>query len=541
MPQPEALTRSYKQTKPDKNGPDGKGWDAILVGSGLSCQVLGTLLARRGKSVLILERHYTPGGFTHVFKRKRFEWDVGIHYIGEVHQPGSGLRRMFDSLSRGELDWFDMGDVYDRFVFKNKNGPDDVYEVPKGVTAYKEQLKAWFPGEDRAIDQYFDLIFDVSKSARGFFMEKALPRIAQSLAGGFMRRGFHKYAEKTTWEVLNGLTQNQKLIGVLTAQYGDYGLPPRESSFGMHAVLVKHYFKGGGFPVGGSARIFETIAPNITENGGAIYTNAEVARILVEKGQAIGVEMADGYVIRGKEVVSGVGVHNSFGRLLNGEAKATEVRSKMDAIDASTGHISLYIGLDADAETLQLPKANYWIYPGYDHDASTAAFKADPHAELPVAYVSFPSAKDPTWAERYPDRATIEVISMAPVGAFARWANTRWHHRGDDYEAYKAELSERLLNELYRVEPQVRGHIEVHELSTPLSTEHFTGYAKGEIYGLNHTPARFAERALKPRTPIKNCWLTGQDIVSVGIGGAVMAGVLTASAMEGRNAMGDLL
>ena len=41
-------------------------------------------MARDGKTVLVLERHYTAGGFTHVFKRKGYEWDVGIHYIGGV-------------------------------------------------------------------------------------------------------------------------------------------------------------------------------------------------------------------------------------------------------------------------------------------------------------------------------------------------------------------------------------------------------------------------------------------------------------------------
>jgi all-trans-retinol 13,14-reductase len=39
------------------------------------------LLSKEDKSVLILEKHYTPVGFTHVFKRNGYEWDMGIHYI----------------------------------------------------------------------------------------------------------------------------------------------------------------------------------------------------------------------------------------------------------------------------------------------------------------------------------------------------------------------------------------------------------------------------------------------------------------------------
>jgi all-trans-retinol 13,14-reductase len=85
------------------------------------------------------------------------------------------------------------------------------------------------------------------------------------------------------------------------------------------------------------------------------------------------------------------------------------------------------------------------------------------------------------------------------------------------------------LKELYRQFPQLEGKIDYYELSTPLSTAHFVNYEKGEIYGLNHTPERYRMKELRPRTPVKNLYLTGQDIVTCGIGGALMGGVLTAA------------
>jgi len=76
--------------------------------------------------------------------------------------------------------------------------------------------------------------------------------------------------------------------------------------------------------------------------------------------------------------------------------------------------------------------------------------------------------------------------------------------------------------------------VEVAEVSTPLSTRHFTNYARGEIYGLAHDPARFEARALRPRTPVPGLWLTGQDVCTCGIGGAMAGGYLTASAIAGK-------
>ncbi|HEX7480560.1 MAG TPA: hypothetical protein VF331_22360 [Polyangiales bacterium] len=75
--------------------------------------------------------------------------------------------------------------------------------------------------------------------------------------------------------------------------------------------------------------------------------------------------------------------------------------------------------------------------------------------------------------------------------AFAAWRDTRWNKRGDDYEAYKKTLSDRLLELLFTQLPQLRGKVLHAELSTPLSTQHFTGHPKGAIYGLGHGPARF--------------------------------------------------
>ena len=63
----------------------GESFDAIIIGSGMSGLCCGALLAQKGEKVLLLEKHFKPGGYTHTFKRNEYEWDVGIHYIGEVH------------------------------------------------------------------------------------------------------------------------------------------------------------------------------------------------------------------------------------------------------------------------------------------------------------------------------------------------------------------------------------------------------------------------------------------------------------------------
>jgi len=519
--------RSYVQYPPEGDH------DAIVIGSGMSGLTCAALLAREGQRVLVLERHYTAGGFTHVFRRGDYEWDVGIHYIGDVNRPDSALSSTFRYLTGGELEWADMGEVYDRIVFG-----DEQFELVAGREAFQSSLEQRFPEERSAIATYLDLLDEASRAYRRYAMEKVLPGWASWLFGGLLRRGFLRLARRSTAEVLEELTGDARLRAVLTGQYGDYGLPPGQSAFGMHALLARHYLRGAAFPVGGSSRIAETIAAVIASAGGTVVTKAEVDRILIDGSTARGVRMADGRELTAPLVISSAGIANTFGRLIVEEDRERLGLSELPRqVAPSWSHVGLYLGFKSTAAELGLGKTNYWIYPagGYDHDANVRAYLQDPENDFPVVYVSFPSAKDPDWERRYPGRSTIDVITLAPYEWFARWEETRWHKRGEDYDAFKQRLTERLLDVLYRYLPQLRGRIDHCEMSTPLSTRHFVNYARGEIYGLAHDPERFEARFLRPRTPVRRLWLTGQDITTAGVAGAAASGVLTISAIRGRN------
>lgn len=502
------------------------GFDAIIIGSGIGGLAAAAILAKEGKKILVLEKHYVAGGFTHVFKRPEYEWDVGIHYIGEVHKEFTFLRRLFDYISDGNLQWQEMDAIYDRIIIE-----DRVYDFETGLENWRNMLYERFPQETEAIDKYISLTQKSSSLGKTFYKERALPKILSKLFGGLMTNKFLELSDKTTKEVLDGLTDNQELKAVLTGQYGDYGLPPSQSSFAMQAVVNKHYWRGGAFPVGGCEEIAKTIAPVIEKAGGKIVTRAGVEEVLIENGKAVGVRLEDDRIVKAPFIISNVGYINTMNQLLSPSVQQ-EIGFKLsDAPKVSVAHVCLYIGLKESLKDLGVPTMNHWIYPSNDHDAAVEAYQKDKDAPFPVVYISFPSSKDPKWEERYPGKSTIEMITLAPYDWFEKWEDERWKHRGEEYENLKDYFSQRLLKVLYKHIPQLEGKIDYFELSTPLSTKHFVNYEKGEIYGLDHSPDRFRRKELRPKTPIKNLYLTGQDIVTCGIGGALMGGLLTVSAI----------
>jgi all-trans-retinol 13,14-reductase len=210
----------------------------------------------------------------------------------------------------------------------------------------------------------------------------------------------------------------------------------------------------------------------------------------------------------------------------------------LNKVKPSVAHGCLYIGLNGTSEELDLPKNNLWIYPdNIDHDTAVENYLNDNHSDFPLVYISFASSKDPTWQSRYPGKSTIDVITLLPYENFTKWEGSRWMKRGDEYNNVKEKISQRLLKHLYDHLPQLKGKIDTYELSSPLTTKNFVNYNKGELYGLDHTPSRFNQKFLRPKTPIKNFYLTGQDIVSAGVGGALFSGLITAASITGINFM----
>lgn len=523
--------KRYRSTRVDAD------YDVIVIGSGIGGLCSAALLSQMGKKVLVLEQHYTAGGFTHAYEREGYEWDVGVHYIGDMGRQSQG-RGLFDYISGGQLKWAEMDPVYDRIILG-----DEHFDFVAGKENFKDSLKLQFPDDTVAIDQYVDLVTATTKYMAAVSQTKAMPRPLAKLMSLTSKNKFPDYALDSSYNVLKGLTDNEKLIAVLCGQWGDHGCPPKESVFLMHALIAGHYFNGGFYPVGGASKIAESIIPQIQVSGGDVLTYADVQEILVSNDRAIGVKMVDGHCLYADSIVSNAGVVNTFTKLLP-EAITDKFgyRDRVQSLATSMSHAGMYIGLRGTAEELQLPKTNLWIYLDQHHDDNVAALRKDPSAPLPLVYVSFPSAKDPDFQRRHPGRSTIEiVIGPCDFEQYRQWADKTWGKRGDDYEALKADLSERMLAALYKQLPHLRGKIDYSEVSTPLSTSHFCRYKQGEAYGLAHTKARFEQDWLTPKTRVQGLYLTGQDLISCGVVGALMAGMVTAMSVVGLRGGGTLM
>ena len=137
----------------------------------------------------------------------------------------------------------------------------------------------------------------------------------------------------------------------------------------------------------------------------------------------------------------------------------------------------------------------------------------------------------------------MTAITLSNWEWFKKWEDTKLMKRGDEYEELKKAIGNKMLQRCCELYPQIRDHIGYIDIGSPLTTKHYLAQPRGEIYGLDHTLERFEADScakLRPETDIPGLYLTGQDILSAGFTGALMAGLITANNLLGRNVFIDL-
>ena len=507
-------------------------YDVIVIGSGIGGLTTAGLLARAaGKRVLVLERHTEPGGLTHTFRRDGASWDVGVHYIGQLG-PGSQGRAYFDYLSGGELEWNRMPDAYDRFVY-----PGVDLRVSSDPVRYERDLVAAFPQEARAIHRYFQDVRRVTRWVALGFVQGMVPRPAASLLRAAQRLGGRR-ATQTTKAYLDSHFRSPRLKAVLASQWGDYGLPPSQSAFAVHALIVSHYLEGAWFPRGGSARIARTFEKGIEQAGGAVRVAQEVTEILIENGTAVGVRVLDHRgaqvserVYRAPVIVSAIGASNTFNRLLPtfGDIgrRTGPARRTLKHLGTGTSAVTVFLRLRDDPRSIGIDGGNIWVNRDLDHEGaqrcSDSLLEGHPHD----VFVSFPSLKSGESPH------TAELISFCDARAFRQWAGKPRENRGPEYSALKERIARGMLELAESAAPGLTELVDYVETSTPLTYEHYTAHPAGAFYGPPATPLRFRSRPLGPRTAVPGLFLSGQDAGSTGIMGAMMGGVAAACQILG--------
>ncbi|RFU88312.1 NAD(P)/FAD-dependent oxidoreductase [Streptomyces triticagri] len=506
-------------------------YDAIVVGGGIGGLVSAGYLAADGRRVLVLEQHDIAGGNAHVFRRRRkYEFDVGTHYLGDCGPDG-----LIPAVLSG------LG-IRDRITFRpmdNEGGfdrivtPTTTVDVPAGWDNYAARLRQALPEETAGIDTFIELAKGVTAMSRSGLLGVPMVQLFRQ-SPQLMR-----WSRRTLGQALDHCGLSRRARTVLAAQSGNYGAMPDDIGFAEHVNIMDHYLRGAYYPEGGGQALVAAFVEALESYGGELRTRCEVRRILIEDNRARGVELADGQRISAPLVISNADYRRTVLDLCGGEAAfAPELVEKTREAGMRGAVVAVYVGLDT--EIPGLPNANIWWHGSDDMEAAHAAMQRGEFSHIPQLAFSFASRKDAGSPNVCPPgHSNFQLMTGCPPG-YEFWGVTKSpvdgerYRRNTAYLARKQQMQDMILDTAEKVIGPFRDRITHVETSTPLTNERYIRASGGTPYGMSTGRPDVV-------TSVDGLYVVGQSIrYGSGVGGVATGGVACASHILGRSLLAEL-
>jgi phytoene dehydrogenase-like protein len=442
--------------------------------------------------------------------------------------PGDHERELLEWLCDTPMEFAPLGSTYDVLHI----GSAEPLSLSRPFEAQERDLKDRFPDQAEAIEAWIRALREGQDAMHKIFPTRAMPKVAGDMLKWWNRHALAKWCARTTKEVIDDITDDPELAAVLPAQWGDHGGRPSKASFAMHALISASYLLSGSwYPVRGSAAFAEHIIPTITKNGGEARAGVRVEELLFDGDTVVGVRTSDGQEIRAKAVISDIGARETIDTLLPADRGHDHWLEEIRSLPSSIAHYTLFLGFEGDIEATGATKANHWIYPTGETDI---LWTSAPDGAPPCMIAAFGSLKDPAHDPGPHQRHTGQLMVWTDWSGVAQWADKPAGERGEDYADFKRRVEESMMAEFAGYFPDLAKLVVYRELATPLTTVTFTRHSEGAFYGLDVTPARVMCDALRAKTPIPGLYLSGQDVASPGIPGALWGGLLSAASVDPR-------
>ncbi|MEC3877476.1 phytoene desaturase family protein [Chryseobacterium salviniae] len=499
-----------------------KEFDILVIGSGLGGLVSALILAKEGLKVCVLEKNNQYGGNLQTFSRDKLIFDTGVHYVGGLSK-GQNLHQYFSYLQIiDELQLHKMDEnSYDKITF----GEDETeYPHAQGYENFVEQLSKYFPAEKENLQNYCEEIQRICSQ---------FPRY--NLVGN------NQYNEEilhlNTKRFIESLTTNKKLQAVLLGSNFFYAGDSENVPFYVHALTVNSYIQSAYKCVNGGSQISKLLIRRLRGYGAEIHKHTEVAEFIFnENNEIAGVKTAVGNEYFAKKFISNIEIRSLI-KLVGEERLKKSFLNRIMSWKPVSSCFSVYLVL----KPCTIKNFNYNRYHYSNKEMIWNAYRYKKES-WPETYML-----SSTQSKHYPGFAeSLTAISYMNFEEVEEWENTfntvaDEHERGMQYEKFKLEKAEKMIDALEKKFPDLRKYIKKVYTSSPLSYRDYIGSFNGNMYGYSKSSENPLKTMVSPRTKIDNLFLTGQSVNMHGILGCTIGAFNTCAEILGKELIDNRL
>ncbi|MBZ4188762.1 phytoene desaturase family protein [Niabella beijingensis] len=493
-------------------------FDTLIIGSGLGGLLCGSILAKQGHKVCVIEKNKQLGGNLQTFSRNKQLFDTGVHYIGGLDK-GQNLHQIFKYVGiMDRLRIEKMDTDFDHILIGND---PKTYVQSQGYGSFIKNLVADFPEEETAITRYCDLVKEVCSR---------FPLYHLTLDDTISKDAVLGLSAK---ETISALTSNKKLQAVLAGNNLLYSGVAEKTPFHVHALIVNSYIESSWKCIDGGSQIAKLLAAEIRKHQGTIIRNCAVEKIVETGGIISHVETEDGQVICARHFISNISPAETLNRTSSHLLKAA-YRNRISSQPNTVASFSLYGVLEPG--TIACPNHNYYFHK------EGALWHLNDYTEQnwPLGYGLYfsPDRKNKKFA------AAVSILTPMRSGDVKQWENTynrvgKEKERGRSYERFKQSRINQLLDLVKERFPELVAHIRHSYAATPLTNRDYIGSEDGSMYGIQKDFNDPLKTVISPRTKLPNLFLTGQNLNLHGILGTSLSAVLTCTLLLNDNTLVD--
>jgi phytoene dehydrogenase-like protein len=511
-------------------------YDAIVIGSGMSGLMAGNSLLKKGYSVLILEKHAIPGGYTTNFERKGFRFDASNHVINGCGPGGLAYRQLEKIDAQDRVEFIKVHN-FGRMVDETRGTE---FVMPWELGEYVETLAKQFPHEEEGIRGYYDRFGPMAAT-----LIASIGADRDAAPPGDVAAAAEEYASltgKKASDVLSEYVSDPRVVELMTAiSCGFTGTPYRELEATTCIMCDLFYRVDGGdayYPKGGSGHMSGVVADLFRERGGTLLLRRGVTEVVFSGGQAKGIvarKPKGGYIsAQGRCVIAASDLTALVNELCpEGALPAEYVKSVNDRVPGISS-VTLFVGLDIDLREHGIPECEIsrsWA-EGKSPSAFGEAARTADYSKLPNADATIYSNLDPSCCPE--GKSVVASMVLARPELFEATLDPG-RKRGKAYKELKKRLTSQLLQRMSRALgiADLERHVEVMELATPITLERYTSNRAGAYVGWKYSTNQ-AQAHFSQKSPIENLFLCGHWVSpGGGVTNVMRGGNIAAEIAEG--------